>query len=246
MSALSRTLFAATVATAALGLFAAVPAVHAADDPAATVTVECKADGPHIIVTATSPGLYDLWIDGTRHPAEGNTIFDGTVQLDTGETWDFGPVVEGDRIVAVDAWYTDGTVFGAVRNNGPLTVDCDPVVTINSDCGSEGADISVLIVDGPDERFNIWIGGVLVANDVNPTPAGFTFQHYADGDWFVEVDWLDGETTVKQQLVSLDCESGGSGAGFPVNGSETTPLILTAAALMALGSGLLMLRRRPA
>ena len=165
-----------------------------------------------------------------------------------GNYYDYGPIAEGTYSVEVDSWYQDGTVHGVVVNPDAVEVDCAPGTQTNTDCGSNGADISVLIVDSATEKFDIFIDGTQVAEKVNPQPQGFTFGPYANGTHALRIYWYAEAANIVETNILIECvdQTSGSGAGLGNTGSNTTPMALTAMALVMAGAGLLMLRRRPA
>jgi len=253
MNRIARSALTAVVAAVAtIGAVGGAASVHAADAPSASLQVACTAQGAYLRINALTDGLYVMWIDGVRHPAEGADIFAGSWSIDAGNYYDYGPIAEGTYSVEVDSWYQDGTVHGVVVNPDAVEVDCAPGTQTNTDCGSNGADISVLIADGPSEKFDIFIDGTQVAEKVNPQPQGFTFGPYANGTHTIRVYWYGEAVNILETEIVIDCpdESSGVGAGGPGDlgntGSNTTPMALTAMALVMAGAGLLMLRRRPA
>lgn len=95
---------------------------------------------------------------------------------------------------------------------GDLPVE--PQASVTTECLDQGEFLSavdaglilVTIVDDSSERYDVTIDGVVVAAEITDTDgAPMPFGPYADGTHTVSVFWRDGETTILDTEVDIEC-----------------------------------------
>jgi LPXTG-motif cell wall-anchored protein len=142
--------------------------------------------------------------------------------------------------LAVAAGLLLGTA--ALAAGGPVAAQEEPprpTATAVADCVGETGRIVVTIVDDDPYRYDILIGGAVVAADVSDGPDGLNvFEPYADGAYTVVVNWIaldDDEPPfgspdpVLSTTVTVDCVADVTTTAAPTTAAPTTAAPTTAA-----------------
>jgi LPXTG-motif cell wall-anchored protein len=136
-------------------------------------------------------------------------------------------------------------VGGSVSAQQPDDSLARPSATAVADCVRETGRIIVTIVDASTYRYNISIGGVVVAADVPDGPDGVNaFQPYADGAYPVVVTWIsapgdegrvvfDPPVVVLATTVTVDCVADATTSAPETTAPATTTPATTAPATTA-------------
>ena len=134
-----------------------------------------------------------------------------------------------------------------------VPVGCgEPFVAIDSSCDDgDGAHIFITISDDEGWDYDVYVDDLNDPLDgwqeITDTDLGWDdLGVFPEGEHTVSVVWYQNQTEEYyfQQTIDLSCDDdGGSGAGLPDSGSESTTLMLIAAGLVAVGAGLMVARR---
>ncbi len=82
----------------------------------------------------------------------------------------------------------------------------DPTASADVSCRNDEGYIHVSIVDDFSTTYDVVIGGIVVDPAITDTDGGVnTYGPYADGDYLVEVEWLDEEVNILEETVTIDC-----------------------------------------
>jgi len=128
-----------------------------------------------------------------------------------------------------------------------LVLGCNgPTVLAEAVCvDGEGFILVAPFYDGK-ESFDIAIDELLVGDAVSAFTSldHYTYGPYAAGPHTVDVMIVDSDAEPWAFNIEVaDCSDAGSGAGIPTVGSNTSPLVATAGALILLGGALVLVRR---
>jgi hypothetical protein len=119
-----------------------------------------------------------------------------------------------------------GGTIAMVAFPGTVSAQTVPTASAEAVCTPDGGAIRVSIVDDVSDEYDIIIGEEVVDSDVTDTDGGFyEYGPYADGEWTVIVDWIDGEETILDTVVTVDCA-----AAPPTTAAPTTIAVADATA----------------
>ena len=93
------------------------------------------------------------------------------------------------------------TGWTGTANAGPPP----PVVSVATDCDGETGLVVVTIADFADFYYDVSIDDVPVASNVTVNLEADLVYEVPDGNYLVEVDWIQGETTIFSDTVTLAC-----------------------------------------
>ena len=229
------------VAVVALCAVLAAPMVSGganADAPVFSATANCTEnvnEPRHIVVTfgGSEGQQFDLFIDEQQVGAVYN-YGDGT---------GFPLGADGPHHVVIKLNGTEQVVFETT-----VYLGCEfPYIAYKGECREDGGHLVLLIEQNQGYTFNAYVDDQLVDGFVHitDTEGGFAdLGKYANGKYFVRVTWFQGEQDIDDSggYVTLDCAQESSGLEGSM-GASTTPLLLTAGGLLAIGVALLGLRR---
>ena len=225
------------IAAVSLAGFALLPVTVQALEPAtATLSTECFTGGGFVKVALSGVTIDDV-----------NVVIDGQTEspyADVGSgAYLFGILDEGPHSVVVEWPGHDN-----LADDSSFEIACDPYISLSIECREPGdAFLTVVINDESDTHFDIYLNQTLAAGNVPPGPHEFAVDANVEID--VAVDWLESnnDEVAFTETTVIECEDpegdGGSGAGLPDAGSHSAPILLAAGLLMALGLGLVGLRR---
>lgn len=226
-----------------------LPGVAAAGEDGATATAVCTDDGPAIQVSIDGPPgeKFYVLVDGDVYYPGGS---ESSGFRSAGYFQSKNLPVDGSGSHTWQVVWDSGE--GAVNwENGSIYVDCEDAQDVGSNCNS----ITVNLPDKPGEGepfgyvVTLFKNGEEIDSDTGSSGDSVSLSPSGAGQYVVVINRDQGNKTTEVE-VTVTCSSGRRRTSnttplLPTTGSDSsTSLLILAPAMIALGGGLVLARRR--